>query len=152
MVEKQNLKNIYGIREEQLKRYYAEALADPERTGDTLISLLEARLDNAVFRAGFAPTRPAARQMSSHRLLLVNGRAVSVPSRRLKVGDKITVKESKRGKAVFTNLVKHLQNINLPSWITLEPEAYSFSVIAVPSGEEAGIGVDVQAIVEYFAR
>lgn len=152
MAEKQNLKQIFGIREEQLRKYYAEARSAPEQTGQALVSLLERRLDNAIYRAGFAPTRPGARQMATHRLLAVNDRPVDIPSHRLKVGDKVTVIPSKRGKSHFTNWDKRMQNVRTPSWITLDVAEFGFSVRAVPTAEEANLGVEVQSIVEYFAR
>lgn len=152
MEEKQNLKKIFGIREEQLRRYYREAHRHASETGLRLISLLELRLDNAVYRAGFAPTRRAARQMSSHRLFSVNGRPVTVPSLRLSVGDVVTVRESKRAGALFENFEKSLQNVAPPSWIVLQPEEFGFRVTDIPSADEAAVGVNVRAIVEFFAR
>lgn len=152
MDEKQQLKGIYGIQEQQLKNYYARARASKEETGPELIVLLERRLDNAVYRAGFAPTRKAARQMATHRLLTVNGRSVDIPSYRLSVGDRVAVRESKRAKAPFSNFEKRMQNVKAPTWLTLNPAEFSFAVTTVPTLSEANVGVDVQAIVEYFAR
>lgn len=152
MAEKQSFKKMFGIREEQLRKYYAEALRSKAQTGQELVALLERRLDNALYRAGFAPTRPAARQLSTHRLFTVNGRPVDVPSYRLKAGDVVSIREGKRSKPIFSNLAKRLQNVNTPSWITTDPENFGFKVNALPSPEEANLGVDVQAIVEFFAR
>lgn len=152
MEEKQNLKEIFGIREEQLRKYYAEARRSKEQTGRELITLLESRLDNAVYRAGFAPTRPAGRQMATHRLFEVNARPVDVPSYRLKPGDVVSVRAGKRTKPLFANFVKSLQNVHAPSWIALDPANFSFTVQAKPTIEEANVGVEVQAIVEFFAR
>jgi len=152
MQEKQQLKEIFGIREEQLKKYYAEAIKSKEQTGQKLVILLESRLDNAVFRAGMAPTRPAARQMTTHRLFTVNDRPVDIPSYRLKPGDVVSVKTNKRSKPLFANFVKQMQNVRPPSWLTIDAENYSFTVMTLPSFDEVNIGVDVQAIVEYFAR
>lgn len=152
MDEKQQLKGIYGIQEQQLKNYYAQAHRSKAETGPQLVVLLERRLDNAVYRAGFAPTRPAARQMATHRLLSVNGRPVDVPSYRLSVGDVVTVRENKRGKTPFSNFEKRMQNVKAPSWMTLNPADFGFTVSSLPSMPEANVGVDVQAIVEYFAR
>jgi small subunit ribosomal protein S4 len=152
MREKQDLKKIYGIREEQLRKYYREAKRQSEQTGLALITLLERRLDNALFRAGFAPTRPAARQLATHGLLTINGRRVDIPSRPLAVGDVVAVKEGKRKKPLFVNFQKSLQNANPPAWLTIDPAAYSLTVTALPSAEEANVGVEVQSIIEYFAR
>ena len=152
MEEKQNLKGVFGIREEQLRRYYHEAHQHTAETGPQLVVLLEQRLDNAVYRAGFAPTRPAARQLASHRLLEVNGRPVTIPSLRLAVGDVVAIREAKRQSPLFENFTKRLQNVATPSWLTLNPKEFSFSVTTLPTAEEAAVGVDMRAIVEYFAR
>ena len=152
LAEKQQLKEIYGIREEQLRRYYKEAQKSEEQTGRVLVELLERRLDNALYRAGWAPTRKAARQMASHKLVTVNGRVVSVPSIRLRENDVVAVKESKRSKEVFANFEKKLQNTALPSWITLDSKEYAFKVASLPNMEEAAVGVDIRAVVELFAR
>lgn len=152
MTEKQNLKEIYGLREGQLRRYYREALDAKEETGPLMIQLLESRLDNALYRAGFAPTRAAARQMASHAMLEVNERPVNIPSLRLSTGDSVRIKVTKRKSVLFENFVKHLQNVALPSWITLNPEGYSFNVVATPEADEAGVGVDIRSVVEFFAR
>ena len=152
MAEKQQLKGIYGIQEQQLRNYYTQAHRSKAETGPELVVLLERRLDNAVYRAGFAPTRQAARQMSTHRLLTVNGRPVDVPSYRLKPGDVVAVRESKRGKALFSNFEKRMQNVKSPAWLLLNPTEFGFTVTALPTMSEANVGVDIQAIVEYFAR
>ena len=152
MEEKQNLKKMYGVREEQLKRYYAEALRHSSETGPRLVVLLESRLDNALFRAGFAETRRAARQMASHRLVSVNDRPVTIPSMRLKPGDVVAVRESKRKKPLFENFEKRLQNVDSPEWLTLEGKNFSFKVASEPAEDAAAIGVDMRSVVEYFAR
>ena len=152
MAEKQQLKEIYGVSENQLRNYYKEARRVRSATGDYLVRLLEQRLDNAVFRAGFAVTRPTSRQMVSHGFFQVNGRGTNVASYQLKPGDIVTIKPTKRGKAHFVNFPKSLQNVTLPSWLSLDHEQYSFKVSGMPSAEEAMTGADIQAIVEFFAR
>lgn len=150
--EKQNLKEIFGIREEQLRRYFREAHSSKGETGPTLVTLLERRLDNAVYRAGFAETRPQARQMATHRLFMVNGRSVDIPSLLLRPGDVVSIREGKRSKALFSNFQKRLQNARPPSWVEIDPATYSFRITGSPTMEEAALGVDVQAVVELFAR
>lgn len=150
--EKQDLKGIFGIREGQIKKYYNMArLADGE-TGPNMIVILESRLDNAIFRAGFAQTRPQARQMATHRLFSVNGKPVDIPSVLLKTGDVISVRESKKKSAYFSNFEKKMQGTRPPSWITLLPKDFSFKLEGKPSHEEANLGVDMRAVVEFFAR
>lgn len=150
--EKQQLKEIFGIRERQLRNYYQEAGLSSEATGPFMISLLERRLDNTVFRAGFAHSRAAARQLVSHGFFLLNDRSINVPSARVRAGDVVSIKETKRARGPFTNFPKSLQNVVAPSWIELDPPKYAFKILASPQAEEANIGVDVQAIVEFFAR
>jgi small subunit ribosomal protein S4 len=151
--EKRNLKNIFGIREAQLRRYYQEARAGRgKETGAYLIELLERRLDNALFRAGFAETRGQARQMASHKLVTVYGRPVNVPSLRLRTGDVVQVKESKRGKSYFANFEKKMQNAQLPAWLQSQPTEFSFRGTGSPSVEEAKLAVDAQAVVELLSR
>lgn len=152
MQEKQSLKNIFGLREEQLKKYYKQALTVKGQTGPTLVTLLERRLDNAIFRAGFAQTRPQARQMTTHRLFAVNGKPVDIPSYSLKTGDVVTVLKSKQGKSYFSSFEKRMQNHQSPSWILAKPEEFGFSITSIPSYEEANIGIDVRLVVEFFAR
>ena len=152
MVEKKTLKEIFGIREGQLRRYYQEAYRSKGATGSVLVSLLERRLDNAVFRAGFAATRPAARQMVSHGFFLVNGRRVTIASYRLTPGDVVSVKDTKRSKVPLSTFPKSLQNVQPPSWITLDPEQYAFHIKGVPASEDSNLGIDVQAITEFLSR
>lgn len=152
MEEKQQLKAIFGIREEQLRRYYTLSRQGKAETGPALIAMLEQRLDNAIYRAGFAETRPQARQMASHRLFTVNGRPVTIPSYQLKVGDVVAIKESKRGKNLFLNFEKRVQNMRPPSWIEIVGQEFGFTITGKPTVEEAALGVDIRAVVEMFAR
>lgn len=152
LAEKQNLKNIFTIREGQLKKYYEAAHNKDEETGPYIIKILESRLDNAIYRAGFATTRAQARQMATHRLFTVNGRPVDVPSVLLKENDVVAVKENKRGKAYFENFDKKMQNVRTPEWVLVDPSSLSFKVVGAPNMEEANLGVDIKAVVELFAR
>ena len=150
--EKKALKELYGIREEQLKNYYKKALRSKEETGPALITMLERRLDNAVFRSGMAQTRPQARQMSTHGFFTVNGVPVDIPSYLLKTGDVVAVKENKRSKPYFSNFDKRMQSVRTPSWVSITADDYSFKFTALPDVEEANVGVDMRAIVEFFTR
>lgn len=150
--EKQNLKEMFGIRNSQLRRYHDRALRVKGQTGPMLVSLLERRLDNAIFRSGFAESRPQARQMATHRLFAVNGVAVDVPSYELKVGDVVSVRESKQKKSYFSSFEKRMQNVSTPSWILVNPAEFSFTIKALPSFEEANVGVDIRAVLEFFAQ
>jgi len=150
--EKQTLKGIYGVRERQLRIYYVAARQSSEETGPSLISLLERRLDNAVFRAGIAETRAQARQMVSHGMFEVNSRPVDVPSIQVREGDIVKIKEGKRKKGLFENFEKRMQGAQLPDWIRLDVSGYGFNVTGTPSTEEAAVGVDIRSVVELFAR
>ncbi len=150
--EKQLLKSMYNIREEQLKKYYKQARRTGGPTGPNLIVLLERRLDNAVFRSGFAQTRRQARQMTTHGFFTVNNRPVDIPSYAIKPGDIVGIRPGKREASYFSAFEKRMQNIRLPSWILLSPKEYSFSIASLPAHDEANVGADVRAVVEYFAR
>lgn len=152
LLEKQQLKEVFGIREQQLKKYFWKARRVPGETGPLLIQTLERRLDNAIFRAGFAQTRPQARQMASHKFFTVNGHPVDVPSYQLKPKDIVQVRNSKQATAYFKNFEKRMQNVRPPSWISINPKEFNFVVAAVPTYEEANLGVDIRAVVEFFAR
>lgn len=152
MAEKQQLKEIYGVRERQLKNYYSHAKRSKGQTGAELLAALERRLDNAVFRAGFAVTRPASRQMVSHGYFKVNGKVTNVASHGLRPGDVVSIKETKRKKAHFVAFPKSLQNVTPPAWIVLDPSTFSFKVSALPQVDDSPMPVDIQAVVEFFAR
>ncbi|PIT97819.1 MAG: 30S ribosomal protein S4 [Candidatus Andersenbacteria bacterium CG10_big_fil_rev_8_21_14_0_10_54_11] len=152
LAEKQQLKRVYGVRDEQLRRYFRLARRQHAETGPALIVLLESRLDNAVFRASMAETRAQARQMVSHRFFTVNGRPVNIPSYGLSAGDTVQIKEGKRSKAYFTSFEKRMQNAHLPSWLALKVDEFGFAVTGSPSSEEAALGVHVQSVVELLGR
>jgi len=152
LAEKQNLKGIYGIRDQQLKKYYRIALNSEQETGPRLIELLERRLDNAVYRAGMAETRAQARQMTTHGLFQVNGRSVNVPSVQLKGGDVVNVKDCKQGKSYFSNFDKRMQNVQVAKWLELDTKNFGFKVSGTPNIDDAGVGVAIQEVVELLAR
>lgn len=152
LTEKQTLKDLYGVSEAQLRIYYATARRRREETGPYLIGLLERRLDNAIFRSGLAGTRPMARQMASHRFFQVNGKAVDVPSYRLRAGDAVQIRPSKRDKAYFSNFEKRMQNVQAPAWIQINADDFGFSVVRLPETDDALTGVDIQSVVEFLAR
>lgn len=149
--EKQALRAAYGLRERQLKKYYRAALRKRGVTADALLKLLESRLDNVVFRLGFGASRAHARQLVNHGLFTVNGRRVDIPSYEVRVGDVISVKESKRTKPVFADLQERLANKTLPSWLS-RGDLYTGNVTDAPALEPHEIPVDLQAVVEFYSR
>lgn len=149
--EKQALRATYGIRERQLKKYYAQAIRKKGVTGEMLIQYLESRLDNTIYRLGFGISRSQARQMVGHGMFQVNGRAVDVPSFSVKNGDVITVKETKRGKVLFNELEDRLANKPLPNWLE-RVDTFNGKVIGTPSLQPHELPVDIQSIVEFYSK
>lgn len=148
--EKQKARRFYGLGEKQFLGYYELATRKAGVTGERLLQLLETRLDNVIHRLGFAPSRPAARQMVGHGHVLVNGRRVDIASFRVKVGDKIqlTEKSTEFGKrsAAITPVAK------VPNWLTVDTEKLTGSVVAMPAREEIDAPVRENLIVEYYSR
>ncbi|OGC59629.1 30S ribosomal protein S4 [candidate division WWE3 bacterium RIFCSPLOWO2_02_FULL_53_10] len=141
--EKQKAKRTYGVRERQFRRYFKEALRSKERTGEILLQLLERRLDNVIYRAGFAQTRPHARQMISHGLVKLDGHRVTVPSLLVAVGDKITL--AKKDAILYDEVVR-------PSWIKVNEKELIAQVAALPVREEIGAEINESMVVEFYSR
>jgi small subunit ribosomal protein S4 len=150
--EKQKARRIYGVQERQFRRMFDEALRRPGRTGETLLSLLECRLDNVVYRLGFAASRAQARQLVQHGHFLVNGRRTRCPSLILRPQDQITVREGSRRHVYFRDFVKDLGERGVPGWLSLDPKAMTARMLAVPSREEIETPLNEQLIVEYYSR
>jgi small subunit ribosomal protein S4 len=148
--EKQKIKRIYGMLERQFSNLVAEASLKEGDTSKILTSYLESRLDNAVFRAGFAKSRLSARQLVSHGLITVNGRRVDVPSFRAKPGMVIAVKENKKKKRIMENLSERIAKAELPSWVSVNPEALSAKILNEPVLENPNF--NAQSIIEYYSR
>lgn len=151
--EKQKLKFIYGVMEEQFYHYYELATKMQGITGENLLKILETRLDNVVWRMGMANTRREARQLVTHAHFTVNGQKVDIPSYRVKVGDVIAVKESSRSKTKFKELVEsEAGNYITPKWLECDKKNFTAKVVAVPSREEIDYEVDEQLIVELYSK
>ncbi len=147
--EKQKVKRIYGVLERQFRRYFQIASRQKGVTGENLLRLLELRLDNVVYRAGFAPSRDAARQLVSHRHFTVNGRIVNVPSYSVRVGDVIAARENIRD-VVKANLERY--GTDSVGWLQVSPEKLSVTVVDLPSRETIGIPIQEQLIVELYSK
>lgn len=153
--EKQKLKNWYNLEERQFKKYVKEALAKRGRGGDVallLIRKLESRFDNIIFRLGLAFSRDKARQLVSHGHFLLNGKPVNTPSCQLKIGDRISIKQSSSKKAAFQNLPTILKGHKPPSWLELDKEKLEGKVIGLPNFEEAAPPAEISTIFEYYSR
>lgn len=148
--EKQKIKRMYGLLERQFSNLVAEASRKKGDTSKILTAYLESRLDNVVFRAGFAKSRLSARQLVSHGLISVNGRKVDVPSFRAKPGMIIAIKEDKKKKRGLENLSERIAKAELPSWLSVNPELLSAKILNDPILENPNF--NAQSIIEYYSR
>jgi small subunit ribosomal protein S4 len=149
--EKQKLRHIYGVLEKQFRRYYKEANRRSGITGTNLLQILESRLDNVVYRAGFARTRPQARQLVNHGHFLVNGKKVDIPSYQVRVGDVVTIKE--RSKETFA--VQHAIDTidrSAPEWLDVNVDKREAAVTVMPSREQIDTEIREQLIVELYSK
>lgn len=151
--EKQKVKRLYGLLEKQFSNLMAEASRTPGQSGAVLLQYLERRLDNAVYRAGFAPSRRAARQLVTHGHFVLNGRRVDIPSIRLKAGDEFTLRERSKNSEYF----KKLDDISpapsaIPGWVTVDRKKLTVKVTNLPVRDDAEPEINEQLIVEYYSR
>ncbi len=149
---KQKARRVYGVLERQFRRYYREALRRPGITGENLLILLETRLDNVVYRMGFADSRAQARQLVQHGHLDVNGRRAKAPSALLKPGDVVSVRQRSRRLNYFREMTAVLEQRNIPDWLTIEPSQLSGRVLTLPTREAIDQPFDEMLIVEYYSR
>ena len=151
--EKQKVKFVYGILEKQFRAYYEKASAMPGKTGENLLQLMERRLDNVVFRLGFAQTRRDARQLVSHAHFTVNGKKVNIPSYLIKAGDVIEVRESSRSSAKFAKLTgPEAPVVALPSWLDREAGTLKGVVNKLPERSDIDYEVAEHLIVELYSK
>lgn len=150
---KQKIKRIYGVLEKQFRKHFDEVKNKKGITGDLLLQRLENRLDNAVYRMGFAGSRSQARQLVNHGLISVNGKKTTIPSYEVKTGQTISINFNKKEKAYFKNLDQVLKNKkDFPSWISFDSKEFQGKIVNVPRKEDIGIDVDAQVVVEYYSR
>ncbi|HWB60957.1 MAG TPA: 30S ribosomal protein S4 [Chthoniobacteraceae bacterium] len=152
LAEKQKLRYQYGLLERQFRRYFQIALTRRGITGETLLQLLETRLDNIVFRLGFANSRSAARQLVSHGHVTVNGRKVDVSSYNLRAGDTIAIKDKPGSRRLATKYLELTQIAPVPDWLTLNKDQFSGAVARIPTRDEIAPIVNEQLIVELYSR
>lgn len=154
LLEKQKAKYMYGVLERQFRRTFEQAARRSGVTGEYLLSLLERRLDNVVYRLGLATTRAQARQLVNHGHILVDGRKTNIPSYTVKVGQVIAVRTESRRRTYFKNLVDsgELTKYRAPEWLRLSPAELSGTVLALPRREDAEQGINEQLIVEFYSR
>lgn len=149
---KQKARRVYGILERQFRRYYKEALTRRGLTGLTLLQILESRLDNVVFRLGFAENRAQARLLVTHGHFTVNGRRSDVPSMLVSVGDVVSVREESRRRNYFKNLPAVAEEKTVPAWLSRDLKNLSGTMLRLPERSEIDSNLSEQSIVEYYSR
>lgn len=150
--EKQKARMMYGLSEKQFARLYAEALKSKGRTGDQMKQLLEQRLDNVLYRAGFAMTRMQSRQFAGHGLFMVDGHRVTTPSYRVQPGQVITVRKQSKDSPMFTTIHEAHEKYLAPKWLKVDTNALSVEVVAIPDAADAEQGIDMRLVVEFYSR
>lgn len=150
--EKQKVKRIYGVLERQFRRYFSIASAKKGITGETLLQLLEQRLDNTIFRMGFAESRRQARQVVRHGMVLVNGKKVDIPSFTLKAGDRIAIAEKFKENVGLKRSLETLQKRGVPEWLEVDTTALAGTFKKIPNKNEIALPVQEQLIVELYSK
>ena len=150
--EKQKVKRMYGVLERQFRRYFAEAERRKGNTGENLLTLLESRLDNVVYRMGFGSTRAEARQLVSHKGITVNGEVVNIASYLVKVGDTIAVREKAKKQLRVTDAVKLAEGQGMPNWVSVDASKLEGVFKKTPDRDEYGADIKEALIVELYSR
>lgn len=153
LATKQKVKRIYGVLEKQFRKHFDEVQGKKGITGDLLLTRLEMRLDNVVYRMGLANSRALARQLVNHGLIAVSGKKLDIPSYEVKVGEVVGINNARNKKNYFKNLEQVLKNKkDFSSWISFDPSKMEGKVNNLPQRNDIGINVDAQVIVEYYSR
>jgi small subunit ribosomal protein S4 len=152
LMEKQKLRYYYGLQERQFRNVYERALRMRGVTGEKMLQILETRLDNIVYQAGFALTRPAARPLVSHGHVRVNGRKVSIPSFAVKVNDVVQVKDHAKSKTIIQKGLESSTSRSVPDWVRLNREELSAVLLRIPTRDEINPIANEQSIVEFYSR
>jgi small subunit ribosomal protein S4 len=150
--EKQKVRRVYGVLERQFRGYFDEAEQRPGVTGESLLRSLETRLDNVVYRLGFASSRAQARQLVTHGHFAVNGVPTNIPSFRLKPGDAIEVREGRRNREPFKLAKETLRNHQAPEWLSIDAAKLAGTVAELPRRDQMPLDLNEQLVVEYYSR
>ena len=150
--EKQKAKFIYGVLEKQFRGYFKRAKSMQGQTGENLMTILETRLDNVVFRLGFARTRKEARQMVTHGHICVNGRRVDIPSFRVRPGDLVSVAPKARDMLVIKSALISNERVQVPAWLEIDIEKLQGSVLSLPTRDQIDLDINEQLIVELYSK
>ena len=149
---KQTARRVYGVLERQFRRYFREAEQRRGLTGTNLLVILESRLDNVVYRFGFALSRPQARQIVRHGHIEVNGRRVNIPSYLVKAGDVVAIRPNSRNKGMIQEVALDLEHRAVPEWLRRDDPSLSGRILSMPQREEIDVTINEQLIVEYYSR
>jgi small subunit ribosomal protein S4 len=150
--EKQKLRFSYGVLERQFRRFFNEAKKSPGATGETLLILLERRLDNVVYRLGFADSHAQARQIVQHGHIMVNGRKTDIPSFLVKSGDVIKWREASKKTEYYKRLAEEIEEKFIPNWLSLDKESMTGKVLNLPGKDDIEAKFNAKAVVEYYSR
>ncbi|HYM53235.1 MAG TPA: 30S ribosomal protein S4 [Candidatus Dormibacteraeota bacterium] len=150
--EKQKVRKSYSVLEKQFRNYFEKAEQRKGMTGENLLRMLEMRLDNVVFRMGLASSRAHARQLVGHGHFAVNARPTNIPSFATKVGDRIEVRESRRGREIFKTVAETIKSAQIPEWVSVDGKQLAGSVLAEPAREQMPPEFNEQLVVEYYSR
>jgi small subunit ribosomal protein S4 len=150
--EKQKVRKTYGVLERQFRTYFNEAESHTGVTGEWLLRRLETRLDNVVYRMGFAPSRPAARQLVAHGHFAVNGRPTNVPSYQVRPGDRVEVREARRSREPFKTAKETLRSHQAPEWLSVDAAKLAGTMAELPRRDQMPLDLNEQLVVEYYSR
>ena len=152
LLEKQKARMSYGVPGRQFSNYVKNAMTHKGNSSELLVRLLEGRLDNVALRAGYAPTRQAARQMVSHGHLMVNGTIITIPSYQVSIGDVVSIREGSKKKVIFNTLDERMKAIKVPAWLTLNFDKKEVKVEGVPTANQSELLFNVGAVLEFYSR
>jgi small subunit ribosomal protein S4 len=150
--EKQKVKRMYGVLEKQFRRYFAEASRRKGNSGEMLLKLLECRLDNVVYRMGFGSTRAEARQLVSHKAILVNGKSVNIPSYQVRPGDVVSVREKSKNQVRIAESLQLMQQSGYPMWLSVDTTKIEGIFKSIPDRADLSAEVNESLIVELYSR
>ena len=150
--EKQKIRRVYSVLERQFQGYFEKANSTPGVTGENLLRMLELRLDNVVYRMGFAASRAEARQMVGHAHFTVNGRVSNIPSLQMRPGDKIAVRETHRTREPFKEAVEVIKSRQVPEWLSVDGPKLAGAVLNAPRRDQMPLDLNEQLVVEYYSR
>jgi small subunit ribosomal protein S4 len=150
--EKQKMRRVYSVHERQFKRYFDAAENRPGVTGENLLRILETRIDNVVYRMGFAASRAQARQLVAHGHFTINGRGTNIPSHQVGAGDRVEVRSISRKMTYFKDIGETLRGAQRPDWLSVETDKLAGTVSALPARDQMPLELNEQLVVEYYSR